>query len=725
MTLQKTVIQTLLLCWVPAWLASAPALALAGSKAAGAQQPGQNTLYVSPEGSDAWSGTLAQPNADRSDGPLATVAAARDRIRQLRAVGRWADTPVDVLLRGGVYRIAEPIVFTAEDTGTQSAPIRYLAYPGEKPVISGGMLVTGWKKQAEGPLWETTVPAVAAGGHYFRQLFVDGRRATPARIPNENFFRAAGPGVPYRNRDAARRDANTKRSLYYQNDDLRPWTNLDDAVVVVYHSWTTSRHRIGQLDTEKRLVQFTAPSGWPMGWWEKEQRYYAEFVREGLDAPGEWYLERNTGRLLYYPRPGEDMQSAEVVAPVAECLLRIESDPSAGKWVEHLTFDGLSLEHTDWVMPEAETVDGQAAAFLKTAAVFAAGARQCRVVRCQIAHTGGYGLWFENGCKQCRAEQCHLFDLGAGGVRIGQTALPDDPRQQAEHNEVFNCFIHDGGHVYHAGVGVWIGRSSHNTVCHNEICDFFYTGVSVGWSWGYAPSSAHHNKIEYNHIHHLGWGQLSDMGGIYTLGVSPGTQLRYNLIHDVLSYSYGGWGLYTDEGSTNILLENNVVYRVKDGAFHQHYGRENVVRNNVLALSATYGQVRRSREEGHVSFILEKNIIFGRGVPMLGGNWANGYFTLANNCYWDPSGEEPKFPGGLSLRQWQEKGYDAGSIAADPRFVDPEKSDFRLQPDSPAAKLGFEPIDTSTIGLVGSAEWIELPRKVKRATLLLPGETPQ
>ncbi len=697
---------------------------LAAERCPSADGP-QARLYVSPQGNDAWSGSIESANADRSDGPLATLAAARDRVRQLRAAGRWADKPICILLRGGVYRVTEPVVFTPEDSGTQAAPITYAAFPGEKPVISGGISIGGWKKQADGPLWETTVPEVASGGRYFRQLFVDGRRAIPARIPNEGYFRAAGPGVPYRNRNAARRDANTKRSLYYQNDDLRPWENLDDAVVVVYHSWTTSRHRIERLDTEKRLVQFTAPSGWPMGWWEKNQRYYVEFVREALDAPGEWYLDRASGKLLYYPRPGEDMRSARVVAPLAECLLRLEGNPSSGKYVEHLAFEGIAFEHTGWVMPEAQVVDGQAAAFLKTAAVFFTGAKNCRLVDCQIAHTGGYGLWFENGCKSCRAERCHLFDLGAGGVRIGQTSLPADPRQQAEHNEVVNCFIHDGGHVYHAGVGVWIGRSSHNNVLHNEICDFYYTGVSVGWSWGYAPSSAHHNKIEYNHIHHLGWGQLSDMGGIYTLGVSPGTQLRYNLIHDVLSYSYGGWGLYTDEGSTTILLENNIVYRVKDGAFHQHYGRENVVRNNVLALSATYGQVRRSREEGHISFILEKNIIFGRGVPMLGGNWKNGKFTLRDNCYWDASDSEPKFPGGLNLQQWQAKGFDTGSIVADPKFVDPEHFDFRLQPDSPALGLGFQPIDTSKIGLVGPPDWVRLPQQVERPKLLLPGEEQQ
>jgi hypothetical protein len=169
-------------------------------------------------------------------------------------------------------------------------------------------------------------------------------------------------------------------------------------------------------------------------------------------------------------------------------------------------------------------------------------------------------------------------------------------------------------------------------------------------------------------------------------------------------------------------MENNVVYRVKDGAFHQHYGRENVLRNNVLALSATLGQLRRSRQEEHISFTAEQNIIYARGVPLLGGNWSNGNFKLDRNCYWDAGGKEPKFPGDLSFAQWQAKGQDAHSVIADPKFVDPERFDFRLQPDSPALQLGFRPIDTDSIGLVGPREWTELPAKVQRPPLLLPGE---
>ena len=677
-------------------------------------------FHVAPEGKDSWSGKLAAAKPDGSDGPFATLGGARDAIRRLKATAP-PKKPIRVLVRGGTYRVSEPIVFVAEDSGTKEASITYAAYPGEKPVISGGMPITGWKKEADGPLWTTVIPAVQEGKWHFRQLFVDGRRCTPARIPNDDVYQMAGPLVPLEDRGAAQRDPNSRLGFHYQGEDLKPWADLDEAIVVAYHSWTTSRHHVKLLEPETKTVRFSNPSAWPFGWWGKE-RFYVECIREGLDAPGEWHLDLKTGVLAYHPRPGEDMNAAEVIAPGPQELLRLEGDAAAGKPVRHLHFEGLSFQHTGWIMLREEMVDGQANAGLTTAAVYARGARNCTFEKCEIAHTGGYALWLQLGCKDNRVVQCHIHDLGAGGVRIGEQVLPKEPQQQTERTEVYNCFIHNGGNVYHAGIGVWIGRSSHNTIHHNDICDFFYTGVSVGWSWGYAPTSAHHNAIEHNHIHHLGWGQLSDMGGIYCLGISPGTRLRYNLIHDVLSYSYGGWGLYTDEGSTDILMENNVVYRVKDGAFHQHYGRENILRNNILALSATQGQIIRSREEEHRSFTLQGNIIYSAGVPMLGGNWTNGNFLLEGNCYFDATGATPTFPGGLTLAQWQEKGQDVGSVIADQKFVDPQHFDFGLKDDSPALKLGFKPIDTATIGLVGPPQWVELPKQVQRPEMKLPGE---
>jgi hypothetical protein len=684
-------------------------------------QDSVTTIYVSQQGNDAFSGTLSELNADVSDGPLRTIVGARDKVRELKAASKVGG-PVRVIIRGGIYSLDEPLVFGPDDSGTEDRPITYMAQPGEKVVISGGQVITGWKQAADEPLWTTTVPGVKEGDWYPRSVFVAGRRCRPARTPNDGEeYKPVGPLEPLKDREAARRDPNTRLGFIYRENNLQPWSNLDDAVIVYYHSWTTSRHGIKQLDTEKKKVHFTNRSAWPIGWWTNKERYYVENVREALDAPGEFYLDRNTGLLTYYPRPGEDMTKAEVVLPRLDVLVRLQGNPQKGETVEHIRFEDLAFQYTDWQLNRDQTMDGQAAAFLPDATFYATMARHCALVRCEIAHTGGYGLWFAGGSKDCLVEQSEIHDLGGGGVRLGETGLPEDPEQQAERNSVLNCFIHSGSRVFHAGIGVWIGRSSYNRLLHNEIRDFYYSGVSVGWSWGYAPSTAHHNDISYNHIHHLGYGQLSDLGGIYCLGLSPGTQLTNNLIHDVSCVIYGGWGLYTDEGSTDILMEDNIVYRVQDGAFHQHYGRDNMVRNNVLAFSADLGQIRRSREEEHNSFTVERNIIYATPAQPLGGNWSNGNYKLDHNLYFRPEGDL-QFPGKLSFHDWQAKGNDQHSIVANPQFVDVANFNFDVLPDSPAFKLGFRQIDTSKIGLTGPDTWRALPKTVPLAKLLLPSE---
>ncbi len=673
--------------------------------------------YVATNGQDAWSGTLPEPNAAGTDGPFATMQRARDAVREAKA-SEAEPKPHTVLIRGGVYRLSAPLVLEPQDSGSAEGPVTYAAYPGEKPVFSGGRVIDGWRK-GEGELWTADVPQVREDDWYFRQLFVNGERRTRARHPNEGYLRAAGPYPGVANPHEGRRDKDPKyrAGFTYREGDLKRWDNLDDVNIFLYHSWTCSVHSIKALDEENHVVDLEAPTGWPVGWWEREQRYHLENFMEALDSPGEWYLDRKTGLLHYWPLPGEDMTQVEVVAPVIEDLLVLEGQPEEESYVEHLVLRGLSFQHAGWSLKPGLKTDQQAAVWLR-GAVTARGARHLRMEDCEIAHVGKYGLWLAAGCSDNLVTRCEIHDLGGGGVKIGETGAAKTPSLAVERNVVDNCFIHDGGHVFRAGVGVWIGRDSYNQVTHNEICDLYYTGVSVGWSWGYAASTANHNAIEYNHIHHIGQGVLSDMGGIYTLGVSPGTTLRHNLIHDIYSYSYGGWGLYTDEGSTEILLENNVVYNTKTGGFHQHYGRENIVRNNILAYAGT-AQVIRSREEDHISFDFQRNIVYCDNGLILGGNWGNGNYRIDGNLYWDTSGDDADF-GGHFFEEWQQLGRDEHSLFEDPQFEDPEHFDFTLKPGSPAFKLGFEPIDVSEIGLYGDPAWVDAPRSIVRAPIEVP-----
>jgi hypothetical protein len=284
--------------------------------------------------------------------------------------------------------------------------------------------------------------------------------------------------------------------------------------------------------------------------------------------------------------------------------------------------------------------------------------------------------------------------IGAGGIKV-DGAVDRESLRTGETIITDNRILHLG-RLFHSGVGVLLMNSFGNTVAHNEVADLYYTGVSVGWVWGYAPSVSRDNRIEFNHIHHVGQGLLSDMGAVYTLGLSPGTMVRSNVIHDVAGHDKA-WGLYTDEGSTGIVLEDNFVYRTTHGGFHQHYGRDNVVRNNILALGRD-AQVVRSRDEPHRSFTFERNIVYYRGGELLSSVWSGGpdRISLDHNMYWNLTGA-PQFPSG-TFEAWQVRGFDRHSIVADPSFVDPDHDDFRLKPDSPAPKLGFRPLDLSSVG---------------------------
>ncbi len=685
-----------------------------------AVQPGPNTLFVATDGNDGWSGRFPMPNRARTDGPFATLARARDEIRKRKAAGGLAGGAT-VYLRGGTYFLAEPFVLGPEDSGKE-APLIYAAYPGEKPILSGGRPIRGWQKPTAGSIWTADIPEVKAGQWYFQQLFVNGERRPRARIPKSGYLLNEGPIEPLTDRDKAMKDPNAKNGFRFKPGDIRRWSNLDDAVVYQFHSWTASLHWIQSLDEKNGIVRFTAPADWPTGYWTEHERYYIENVPEALDSPGEWYLDRKTGVLSYWPLPGEDMAKAQVIAPKLRYLLRLDGDPEKGQFVRGIVFMGLSFQHADWLIQDKGPADGQAAHFLD-AAIMARGARQCAFHQCEIAHIGEYALWLRAGCQENAVHHCELRDLGGGGVRIGETASPKSDAMAAEHNGVVNCFIHDVGNVFPSGIGVWIGRSSYNTVSHNEICDLNYTGVSVGWSWGYDPSSAHHNLIEYNHIHHVGRGVLGDMGGIYTLGVSPGTVLRGNVVHDVYSPGVGGGtGIYPDEGSTGLLIENNLAYNTEQGCFSQHYGKENVVRNNIWAFSL-HGEVARYRQEDHLSFTFERNIVYGTTGEFFIGGWSNGKYQIDRNVYWDASTPDPEF-NGMDFADWQALGRDKDSLLADPLFVDPEHRDFRLKADSPALKLGFQPFDPAKAGLYGESEWVALPKSIVRTPMPLPRVDP-
>ncbi len=356
----------------------------------------------------------------------------------------------------------------------------------------------------------------------------------------------------------------------------------------------------------------------------------------------------------------------------------------------------VAFRHAGWDLPAGNAGDLQAAEGVP-GALRLAGARNVRIERCKVTQCGTYGIQIGAGCSHVEIAGNELADLGGGGIRLSGAARESEAAELTASNTINDNHIHDCGQVWHSSCGILLQHAAGNTIAHNHIHDLYYTGISVGWSWGYGPSTTHDNRIEANHIHDIGRGLLSDMGGIYTLGVSPGTVISGNLIHDIQSHGYGGWGIYTDEGSTGILIENNVVYRTKTGGFHQHYGQDNVVRNNIFAF-AKEGQLQRTRQEPHTSFTFEHNIVYWTDGPLLHGAWGDGHYVMDYNVYWNAAGKAVDFAG-RSLIDWQKGGQDVHSLVADPLLADPPKGDFTLKADSPALRLGFKPIDTSAAGV--------------------------
>ncbi len=668
------------------------------------------SLFVAPSGNDKNSGHTAEQ-------PFATITRARDEIRRLRQPGKAA-APVTVFLRGGLHRMTEPIVFTPEDSGTAAAPVTYSAYRSERPVLSGGIPVNGWSKGANG-VWTTTLDEVKAGRWYFNQIFVNGNLRRRARTPNKGFMIVKGfpEGTPKTvdyHKDC--------QSFEFAPGDINPtWHNLDDVDVIVYHFWTDSHLPIQSIDRTTNIVTFKHKAGkvFTDDFTEKGARYIVENVFEALDAPGEWYLDRKTGVLSYIPMPGEDMRTAKVIAPLAPALVRFAGDPEKRRFVDFLNFKGLSFEYTNFQLPPGDSNDRQGSATVP-AAIEATGLRNSTFEHCAFRNLGTWAIDLKDGSRNNKILRSELSYLGAGGIRVNGGTERDHPLRATSGNQIVDNHLHHWGEVYPSAVGVLLMNTDANTVEHNDIHHGWYTGISLGWRWGYWRSVSRDNRIEYNHIHHIGQGLLSDMGGIYTLGVSPGSVLRYNHIHDVDANQYGGWGIYHDEGSTHILTEKNLVYDTKYCPFNIHFSKEVTVRNNIFAFGKI-DQITLGRVEPHMSVYFQNNIVYWTEGVLMSQNKADETYRLwvspkakyvdqkstADsdwNVFYNPlqKPEEVRI-GKTSFVDWQKRGKDPHSLYTDPMFVDAAKRDFRLRPNSPAVSMGFEEFDVRSAGPRGKA----------------------
>jgi hypothetical protein len=655
-------------------------------------------FYLSPSGNDANTGTLEKP--------LATLNGARDRMREYRKSNQ-VDKPLEVIALEGEYFLFQPLNLSTADGGTKDFPLVFKAEEGKKVVFSGGTPISGFEKVNE-KLWRAFVPQVAYYNSYFEQLYINGKRAVRAKSPNEGFYRVRNVTETVLEKGEGRSPELAVQKVELDSSDTSVFTSFskqdyEDALIIFYHNWDNTKKRVTGFSKESSSVYIAGEGMKPWNPINNKSRYLIENFRAGLDVPGEWFLDR-TGYLYYIPKDGETPQNTSFIIPVLKEFIVIKGDSQLGKKVENIRFENLVFEVAAYHTPYSGNEPAQAASPVD-AVITLDFANNIVFKNCEIAHTGTYAFWFRQTCSNSLVDHCYMHDLGAGGIKIGETVIRQKPEEITNNIIIDNNIIRDGGHVFPCAVGIIIFNASDNKLIHNEIADLRYSGISAGWVWGYDYSPSKRNMIEFNHIHHLGWGELCDMGGVYTLGASEGTTVSNNVVHHVYSFDYGGWGLYTDEGSYGITMENNLVYACKNSGFHQHYGKENIIRNNIFALNIR-AQLQATRIEKHRSLSFTNNIVYFDKGTLLSSNWQKFNLLTDYNCYWDTRSSEMNF--GSSFNEWKKAGKDVHSVIADPHFVNPSAFDFHFSNLSVTRKIRFKPFDYSQAGVYGSDEWKRL-----------------
>ncbi|MDD5706509.1 MAG: right-handed parallel beta-helix repeat-containing protein [Kiritimatiellae bacterium] len=648
------------------------------------------------------------------DGELPTLEAARDRIRALTPEQR-AERPIRVLIDDGVHELTRPFVLGPADSGTPDAPIVYQAAPGARPRLSGGRRIANFSETIAGGrrVWVAPLPEVRTGAWWFTQLFVDGRRAVRARWPKHGFHEL--------------RDTSADRAACeagFAPGELKDWEDLDDAELVALHFWLDSHLAVAAIDETASRVRFKHPAAMMLNDERRVRRcrYYIENLNAHLTEPGEWQLSARTGILTYLPLPGETLGVTTVIAPRLTTLVEICGTPSAlaaatsysdpgrhgaqdefpphrhgmRQFVERLSqapvhdvhLAGVEGCYTEWHYPAGDPGPAQAA-FSVPGAVKLSHCHDCSLRLNRLTHLGGYGVEIGQGAWQIAVAGNRLDDLGAGGIKLGH---------DSHFSRVCDNTITRGGRRFPSAIGIWVGHSGDNIILHNRIADFYYTGISVGWIWGYRPSRARRNRVECNHVTHIGQGMLSDLGGIYTLGVSPGTRVCSNVFRHVKYFAYGGSGLYPDEGSSFILYENNLVEDCDSGTVHMDYGRDCLFRNNVLIeggdVQIAWGTPKHFRQ-----MRLERNVIvFARGEAVQ-GNWfaSPALVEFERNLWFRRDGAALSFCG-HDWAQWRDLGFDVAGLNVDPLLADDHGCPPAWRADSPARALGFKPLDLSRVG---------------------------
>lgn len=646
-------------------------------------------LYVSTVGDDRWSGNLKAPNVEQSDGPLATLEAARDKIRQMKS-NKSIKEPLFVFLRDGVYELEKTFHLGSEDSGTPGAPITYQGFPNETAILSGGRglsqfeqttdpkIVSRLPSSARNHIWHTDLhsigvtdfgEATAAGNR--AELFFDGQPMTLARWPNEGFVRVKNVvgGKPI-TVHGIKGDAIGK--FTFESDRPNRWLEEKDLWLHGYWfwDWSDAFQKVSSIDPVKRTIDLTPPyHGYG---YRKGQRYYALNAMSELDSEDEWYLDRDQGTLYFWPP--ESLDTNRTIFSVLPTLVSLKS----AAWI---TFANLSFEAT------------------RNTAIKIQDGTHNSISSCSLSNIGGWAISIIGG-SESGVSDCEIFQVGEGGVSLsgGDRKALTESGHYCENNH-----IRKFGRIFRtyrpavkvSGVGA--------RVAHNLIHDGPHNAIQL---------SGNEHLIEYNEIHNVCY-ETGDVGAFY-MGrdwTARGTVIRYNYFHDIRGPGlHGAMAVYLDDSASGITVYGNIFYRAGRAAFVGG-GRDNRIENNVFVECNPSIHVD-ARGLGWMRYHVEKDGTLPKrlaAMPYKQSPWNDRYPELVNILE-----NNPGAPRGNRITRnisfggtWKniEKAasplveFKDNLIDQDPKFVNTTEGNFQLEEDSPAFKLGFKRIPIEQIGL--------------------------
>ncbi len=516
--------------------------------------------------------------------PVATLHEAQQIVRQRIAQG--LRQPLEVIIHGGTYYLSAPLALTPEDSGTAACPITWRAADGEKVVISGGARITGKWTPDENGIWSVDVPAVKEGWN-FRQLFVNEKWATRARFPNANepnpFLYATSGEMDHAVIDPSLVKASWGRAKDAQINIVPNWRFFNQ-----WHTVTCVNPDTGRIDiNDSERHAKVSPGSW----------FWIEGVKEELDQPGEWFLDRDEARLYYMPEPETDPNTLTFVAPRLNVLVDAKGDVEKRTHVEYVNFAGLEFRHTGFTLGHIEArVHTDAALRLENAS-------HCRIEHCHVENVGGYAFWFHLDCLHNVVDRNTILHTGGGGVLFTGARLSymDDSK------------LYTPGMVA-ATVFPMLNRVTRNTVKHCGKLRYYGGGVHID-SRPSSMAMLPGNYIAHNHFEDL------SRNGIFAFRNQGGNVMEYNLIHDAMqttidgacihfatmnhltapNYILNNWlfdawgyeqkpdgkpirklgnGIFLDWDTSNTIVRDNWVYNTVGGAIKPIWNNQNLVMEN-------------------------------------------------------------------------------------------------------------------------------------------------